>query len=54
MSDSNFAPVVKFLGFDLLDYPDEYKKARKAAKELAKEGKIIVMFDKEIFFEKID
>jgi len=54
MSDSDFAPVVKFVGFDLLDYPDEYKKARKAAKELAKEGKIIVMFDKEIFFEKID
>jgi hypothetical protein len=54
MSDSDFAPVVKFLGFDLSDYPDEYKKGRKAARELAKQGKIIVMFDKEIFFEKMD
>ncbi len=53
MSDSDFAPVVKFVGFDLLDYPDEYEKGRKAAKKLAKEGKIIVMFDKEIFFEKV-
>ena len=51
MSDSHFAPVVKFLGFDLLDYPDEYKKSRKAAEELAKEGEIIVMFEKEICFE---
>jgi len=53
-SDSDFALVVKFVGFDLLDYPAEYEKARKAAKELAKRGKIIVMFDKEIFFEKMD
>ncbi len=53
-SDSDFALVVKFVGFDLLDYPDEYEKGRKAAKELAKQGKIIVMFDKEIFFEKMD
>ena len=52
--DSDFALVVKFVGFDLLDYPDEYEKGRKAAKELAKQGKIIVMFDKEIFFEKMD
>ena len=54
MSDSDFAPVVKFVGFDSLDYPDEYKKGRKAAKELAQRGEIIVMFDNEIFFEKID
>jgi len=53
-SDSNFAPVVKFVGFDLLDYPDEYKRGRMVAKELAKQGKIIVMFDNEIFFEKVD
>jgi hypothetical protein len=53
-SDSDFARVVKFVGFDLLDYPNEYEKGRKAAKELAKQGKIIVMFDKEIFFEEID
>jgi len=53
-SDSDFALVVKFVGFDLLDYPDEYEKGRKTAKELAKQGKIIVMFDKEIFFEKMD
>ena len=53
-SDLDFAPVVKFVGFDLLDYPEEYEKGRKAAKELAKQAKIIVMFDKEMFFEKID
>jgi hypothetical protein len=53
-SDSDFAQVVKFVGFDLLDYPDEYEKGRRVAKELAKQGKIIVMFDKEIFFEKRD
>ena len=53
-SDSDFALVVKFVGFDLLNYPNEYEKGRKAAKELAKRGKIIVMFDKEIFFEKMD
>jgi hypothetical protein len=54
MSDSDFAPVVKFVGFDLSHYPNEYEKGRKAAKELAKQRKIIVMFDKEIFFEKMD
>ena len=53
-SDSDFALVVKFVGFDLLNYPNEYKKGRKAAKELAKQGKIVVMFDKEIFFEEMD
>ena len=53
-SDSDFALVVKFVGFDLLDYPAEYEKGRKAAKELAKQGKVIVMFDKDIFFEKMD
>jgi len=53
-SDSDFALVVKFVGFDLLDYPAEYEKGRKAAEELAKQGKVIVMFDKEIFFEKMD
>jgi hypothetical protein len=53
-SDSDFAPVVKFAGFDLSNYPSEYEKGRKVAKELAKQGKIIVMFDKEIFFEKTD
>ena len=53
-SDSDFALVVKFVGFDLLDYPDEYEKGRRVAKELAKQGKIIVLFDKEIFFEKKD
>ena len=53
-SDLDFAPVVKFVGFDLLDYPEEYENGRKAAKELAKQAKIIVMFDKEMFFEKID
>ncbi len=53
-SDSDFAPVVKFVGFDLLDYPDEYEKGRKVAQELAKQGRIIVMFDNEIFFEKMD
>ncbi len=53
-SDSDFALVVKFVGFDSLDYPAEYEKGRKAAKELAKQGKIVVMFDKEIFFEKMD
>ena len=50
ISDLDFAPVVKFLGFDLSDYPDEYEKGRKVAKELAKQREIIVMFDKEIFF----
>jgi hypothetical protein len=50
-SDSDFALVVKFVGFDLLDHPDEYKKGRKTAEELARQRKIIVMFDKEIFFE---
>ena len=54
MSDSDFAPVVKFIGFDLSHYPSEYEKGRKAAKELAKRRKVIVMFDKEIFFEKMD
>ena len=53
-SDSDFALVVKFVGLDLLHYPDEYEKGRKAAEELAKQGKIIVMFDKEIFFEEMD
>jgi hypothetical protein len=53
-SDSDFALVVKFVGFDLLGYPNEYEKGKKAAKELAKQGKIIVMFDKEIFFEEMD
>jgi hypothetical protein len=53
MSDSDFAPVVKFIGFDSLDHPNEYEKGRKAAKKLAKQGKIIVIFDKEIFFEKM-
>jgi len=53
-SDSDFALVVKFVGFDLLHYPDEYEKGRKAAEELAKQRKIIVMFDKEILFEKMD
>lgn len=54
MSDSDFAPVVKFVGFDLLDCPNEYEKGKKAAKKLAKQGKVIVMFDKESFFEKMD
>ena len=54
MSDSDFAPVVKFVGFDLSHYPDEYEKGRKAAKKLAKPGEIIVMFDTEILFEKTD
>jgi len=54
MSDSDFAPVVKFEGFDLSHYPDEYEKGRKAAKKLAKPGEIIVMFDTEILFEKMD
>jgi len=53
-SDSDFALVVKFIGFDLLDDPNEYEKGRKAAKELAKQGKNIVMFDKEIFFEQME
>jgi hypothetical protein len=53
-SDSDFALVVKFVGFDLSDNPGEYEKGRKAAKELAKHGKIIVMFDKEIFLEKTE
>ncbi len=54
MSDSDFAPVVKFVGFDLLDYPDEYEKGRKATKKLAKQSEIIVIFDKDILFEKMD
>jgi hypothetical protein len=54
MSDSDFAPVVKFVGFNLLDHPDEYEKGRKVAKKLAKQGEIIVMFDNEIVFEKMD
>jgi len=54
MSDSDFAPVVKFVGFDLADYPGEYEKGRKAAKKIAKQREIIVMFDKEIFFGKMD
>jgi len=53
-SDSDFALVVKFIGFDLLDDPNDYEKGRKAAKELAKQGKNIVMFDKEIFFEQME
>lgn len=53
-SDSDFAPVVKFVGFDLSDDPNEYEKGRKAAEELAKQRKIVVMFDKEIVFEKMD
>jgi len=53
-SDSDFAPVVKFIGFDLSDDPNEYEKGRKAAEELAKQRKIVVTFDKEIFFEKMD
>ncbi len=53
-SDSDFAPVVKFVGFDVLDYPGEYERGRKAAKALAKKGEIIVMFDKEISFEKME
>ncbi len=54
MSDSDLAPVVRFIGFDASDHPGEYEKGRKAAKALAKKGEMIVMFDKEIFFEKID
>ena len=54
ISNANFAPVVKFLGFNLSDYPDEYKKSRKAAKELAKAGKTLVMFEKEICFDNMD
>ena len=53
-SDSDFAPVVKFVGFDLLGYPGEYERGRKAARELAEQGKIIVMFDKEVVFERMD
>jgi len=53
-SDSDFALVVKFVGFDLLGHPNEYERGRKVAKELAKQGKIVVMFDKEIFFEEMD
>ncbi len=53
-SDSDFAMVVKFIGFDLLDYPDEYERGRKVAKELANQGEIIVMLDKEIFFGKME
>jgi hypothetical protein len=52
-SDSEFAPVVRFLGFDSLGYPDEYKRSRKAAKGLAEEGKTVVVFDKEICFDKM-
>ncbi len=52
-SDSDFALVVKFVGFDQLDYPIEYERGRKAAKELAKQGKILVMFGEEVFFENI-
>ena len=52
-SDSEFAPVVRFLGFDSLGYPDEYKRSRKAAKGLAEEGKAVVVFDREICFDKI-
>jgi hypothetical protein len=52
-SDSDFAPVVRFLGFDSLGYPDEYKRSRKAAKGLAEEGKTVVVFDKEICFDKM-
>jgi hypothetical protein len=54
ISNADFAPVVKFLGFNLSDYPEEYKKSRKAAKELAKAGEIIVMFEKDICFDKMD
>jgi len=54
ISNANFAPVVKFLGFNLSDYPDEYKRSRKAAKELAKAGETIVMFEKEICFDNLD
>lgn len=50
-SDSDFALVVKFVGFDLSYHPDEYKKGRKAAEELARQRKVMVTFDKEIFFE---
>lgn len=53
-SDLDFAQVVKFVGFDLLDYPDEYEKGRKVAEELAKQRQIVVLFDKEIFFEKMN
>jgi hypothetical protein len=48
-SDSDFAPVVKFAGFDLSEYPEEYKKGRKAAEELARQKEIVVVFDREIF-----
>ena len=51
-SDSDFAQVVKFVGFDLLSYPDEYEKGRKAAEELARQRQIVVMFDQEIFLKK--
>jgi hypothetical protein len=54
MSDSDFTPVVKFVGFDLSNDPKEYEKARKAAKELAKQREIIVVFDKEVLFGKMD
>jgi hypothetical protein len=50
-TDSDFDQGVKFVGFDLLNYPEEYKKGRKAAEELARQRKIMVMFDREIFFE---
>jgi len=54
MPDSDFAPVVKFVGFNLLDYPDEYEKGRKLAKKLANQEQIVVMFDKEIFYDETD
>ena len=53
-SDSDFSPVVKFLGFDSLEYPEEYKKGRKAARELAKDGELIVMFEKEVCFDEME
>jgi hypothetical protein len=33
---------------------DDHEKGSKAAQKLAKEGEVIVMFDKEILFEKMD
>ncbi len=53
-SDSDFALVVKFVGFDQSDYLAEYERGRKAAVELAKPGKVVVVFDEEVFFENID
>ncbi len=52
--DLDFAPVVKFVAFDSSGDPDEYAKGRKAARELAKQGKIIVMFDEEVVSENLD